>query len=339
MSHLQNNHSEKRTFEYLQKFYQQAQKCIDNGSVLELVYASYVVAVYSLVGGVSVRMAIDNCRQFCLAFVALKSWMVDEDEFMWLETLWQKVLSSLYYVHRDSIVFDDFNESLRLMNSADQLQQLLHYSSSLLPSLKDVSECRLSMTTEWICQKVISLSIHMQYYFDHFLLLSTFSADGEGVKLLRTTLDDILDRIIHLIPQLSNIRDFIYNAYPTQWPIESSTINDFLSFPDIRLRGLGTYPKERDTALAMLYTFSRLVKDMLKSIADTHENIVEINKSAIALCRLCVSFPCRSVNPLVTLLVKRSLFWAGMVLTESRFPQGNISMFCPDQSRTLVDKE
>src|SRR5271169_3938854 len=85
MSHTQNSHSDRRTFRYLEKFYHEAQKCIDNGSIVELVYGSYVVAVYSLIGGVSIRMAIDNCHQFCRSLVALESWMVDDDERMWLE--------------------------------------------------------------------------------------------------------------------------------------------------------------------------------------------------------------------------------------------------------------
>ena len=58
-----------------------------------------------------------------------------------------------------------------MMQSIERLQRLLLNSSSLLPSLEEVSSVRLSMTTEWICQKLISLAVYMHYYFDHFLFL------------------------------------------------------------------------------------------------------------------------------------------------------------------------
>ena len=329
MSYL-NDRSNSDTFEYLGQFYQQAQKCIDSCSVLEVVYASYVVAVYSLIGGVSIEMAIDNCHQFCRSFVALRPWMIDDDELLWLETLWQKVLSSLYYVHRDSILFNGIGEPLGSMESIEHLQQLLHRSSSLLPPKEDISELRLSMTTEWICQKVISLSVYMQFYLDHFLFRVTFKAGAEGTRSLRAGLRDILGRIIQLIIHVSSIRDYIHNAYSIQSEllVDSSydgPTNDFLYFSDVQPRGLKSAdPKERDTALALLYTFARLIKNMLEPAADFDEKATtDIHHSTIALCRLCASFPTCSFNtPIVTLLVKRSLFWAGMILTKSRFLQG-----------------
>ena len=48
MSYLQNNNCELHTLEYLDKFYREAKRCIDSGSILELLCASYIVAVYSL---------------------------------------------------------------------------------------------------------------------------------------------------------------------------------------------------------------------------------------------------------------------------------------------------
>jgi len=332
MSNLKNVGDDRDTFLYLSKFYQQAQKCIDNGSVLEVVYASYLVAVYSLVGGPSVEMAIDSCHQFCRSFVALKSWMVEDDEVLWLETLWQKVLSSLYYVHRDSVLLNEIGEPVRLMHSMEKVERLLSESSSLLPSKEDVSVIQLSMTTEWVCQKVISLAVYMQIYLDQFLFRVTFGAGVEEIRLVQARLSDILERIIQLITYLSNIRDYIHNAYSSRSGSASGfddVTNSLPKFSHVRPRGLKSgEPKARDTALALLYTFARLLKNMLDPMADFDEKIVtDIHRSAIALCRLCASFPNRSFsNPTVSLLVKRSLFWAGMILTKSRFPEGKNSL-------------
>ena len=340
MSYKENDTSDRNTFQYLNKFYQQAQKCINSGSILEVVYASYVVAVYSLIGGVSIEMAIDNCHQFCLSFVALRSWMVDNDELLWLESLWQKLLWSLYYVHRDSILFHGMGEPFRLMKSFERLQQLLHKSFSLLPSKDDISEFRLSMTTEWICQNVVSLAVYMQFYLDHFLFRVTFNAGAGGTSSLLTGLRDILGRIIQLIIHLSSIRDYVHNAYSIQSELDSSNHgpeNGFLYFSDVRPRALkSAEPRERDTALALLYAFARLIKNMLEPMADFDKNTTtEIHHSAIALCRLCASFSDSSFNnPIITLLVKRSLFWAGMILTKSRFLEGDNPLFSAFNARS-----
>src|SRR5271169_1230031 len=108
----------------------------------------------------------------------------------------------------------------------------------------------------------------------------------------------------------------------------------------LRPRGLkSAEPKAQDTALALLYTFARLLKNMLDPMADFDESIVtDIYRSTIALCRLCASFPNRSLsNPTVSLLVKRSLFWAGMILTKSTFQEGKNSSNAFSNCSTYMD--
>ena len=72
-------------------------------------------------------------------------------------------------------------------------------------------------------------------------------------------------------------------------------------------------------ALVLLYAFARLLKTLLEQ---THENteIVtsKIDESAIALCRVCGNFPTDTFNHVMApLLIKHSLFWAGIVLKKS----------------------
>jgi hypothetical protein len=54
MSYLKNK-SSSNTPRYLAKYHHEGQKCIDNASDLEVVFASYMLAVYSLLGGGSRR--------------------------------------------------------------------------------------------------------------------------------------------------------------------------------------------------------------------------------------------------------------------------------------------
>jgi hypothetical protein len=323
MNYLEGDSSHRQDLEYLNQFYQEAQRCLDRNSVLELIHASYVIGAYSLIGGASPKMATDNCRQFCSSLTALSSCTVDKQKLLWFEMLWQRILTSLYYIHRDNWVFGIFGEPIRMMESLEPLQQLLQVSISLLPSNEDISNFRLSMTSD-ICQKIYSLSIYMQFYLDRFLYQVTFRADARDVRVVHSRLEDILGRIVHLIPLLSSIREYVHNAYPTL-PMECwGSTNDFLGFDNFRPRGLGQQLKERDTALALLYVFARILENALAPTANSEGKVAETNLYALALCRISASFPKDTSNPfMVSMLVKRSLFWAGMILKKSEFPGGS----------------
>lgn len=331
MSYL-NNRPESETFGYLSKYYQEIQKLFerntDSVSIFEVVLASYVVAVYSLIGGKTLQMALDNCSRFCSAAMALKSiWTGEGDELIWIETLWRYLLSSLYHVHRDVILFSHPENRRELAKSLAKLQALLNNCSPLLASAEDISRLPLSMTTEAICQKVEALCVFMQFYLDHFLFLVTYEPFAESTPSVRAGLCSVLDRIIQLIGRLPNIADYIHHAYamPSEWEsLCKGTANNFLDFPDIYPRGLRsvTDGQARDTALALLYTFARLVKTVLENPADADKSFSRtVQQSAIVLCRLCATFPMPGTT-MDTLLVKRTLFWAGLVLTKSKFPMG-----------------
>jgi hypothetical protein len=329
ITHLQTRDvADRRAFEYLDRFYHQAQDCINNQAVSELVYASYIIAVYALIGGVSPQMAIDNCSQFFHTVIALKSLgTVVEDECLWLETLWQRILSSLYYIYRDNIVFDRFGVPVLSMKF-EPLQRLLYVSTRLLPSEDNLSNLKSSTKPEWVCQKVYSFSIYMQFYWDCFLYQAAFTESMRRLSSARVRLQNILGRIIHLISHLPSIDAYVNDAYPTLSELETIhyvPTNDFLSFQNIQPRGLHPQPKERDTALALLCVFAQLAKLMLDPTIDEHNKNEQANLYAIALCRLSASFPAGCSNALiVSTLIKRSLFWAGMILIRSEFALGTI---------------
>lgn len=336
MSYLKNKQCDHETMQYLEQFYGEARISIGTDSVLEIVYASYIMAVYSLVAGDSLKMAFVNCLQFCRSLAVLlgKSSTVGPEELSWIEMLWQEVMSSLYYIHRDSLLHGVGGRA-RLEESLGHLQQILTLSKYLLPSEEQITKLPLSMTTEVICQKIVSLSIYMQLYLDYFLFRKSgydgYFKGAEEERIIRAELIDILGKIIRLITHLSNIPDYIHHAYSIRSDLDAKfdgPANDFLHFPNLQPRGLksAANPGERDTALALLYAFARLLKNMLDINADIdQEASTDIHHSAIALCRLCASFPSHSFEgPMAPLLVKRTLFWAGLILTESKFSAGTI---------------
>jgi len=328
MSYIKNNDTSEtsETANYLVKYRREAQQCIENAFLVELVYSSYVVSIYSIIGGESVQMAIRYCHQFCKSFVALTRKQNTVDD--WIELLWRDILVSLYYVHRDTVLINCLSNVAPSMESVMQWEGLLDTSYCLLVSEDDIDNLPLSMTTEKICHKVESLSVYMQISLDQFLIRVNNSEDAEETKLARDRLYSVFYRILRLVSHLSNISDYIYHIYhmePYSSPINELTGNTFLQFTEVQPRGLRetAEPITRDTALALLYAFARLLKNMLEPSADVDEKIKsEIYRSAIAICRLCANLPIGSFKE--TLLVKRSLFWAGLILTESKLSPGQI---------------
>ena len=302
MSYLKNNTCDNETMEYLGQFYGEAQHSITTNSVLDIVYASYIMAVYCLIAGDSLKTAFVNCLQFCrsLAVLITNSSMVGPQELSWIEMLWQEIMSSLYHLHRDSL-FYGVGPRARLEESLGFLRLILELSVYLLPSEEQIAKLPLSMTTEVICQKIVSLSIYMQVYLDYFLFRKNCFDGGIGSAddeiMVRARLMDVLEKIIQLIPHLSNIPDYIHHAYAIPPDLTAgfeSPANDFLHLPNIQPRGLKSAANagERDIALALLYAFARLLKNILDIDVDTNEEAsTVIDHSSIALCRLCASFP------------------------------------------------
>ena len=333
MAYQQNKRGQQETQRYLLEFFNASQRGVCSSSIqVDIVYGSYVMAVYSLIAGESLQRALSNCLLLCQSFANLEqSGIVEREELSWIEMLWQEVMFSLYYIHRE-ILFRGIAGRARVEESFDQFYKMLNISRFLLPSEQDIAWLPLSMNTETICQKIQTLSIYMQVYFEYFLFRKSRGDEHvENIQEIITALQSILEKIIHLITHLSNIPDFIHDAYSIRSDatpnFDGQVENEFLHYPNIRPRGLKSAadPKPRDTALALLYTFARLIKNLLKqnTTAANDELLTEIEHSSIALCRLCATFPPSSFEmPMTPLLVKRTLFWAGLILTKSKFPSG-----------------
>jgi hypothetical protein len=333
---MKNRTAEVETIQYADKFIRQARKQAKefaNGKStmeVDVVYSWYIMAVYAVIAEDSLSRAVLYSSLFSCSLSELKrSKTLSDNELSWLETLWQGIVSSLYYVHRD-LLFQETGPT-EWATSFEPLQQLLEKSSSLIPSEIDIAALPRSMTSEVVCQKVITLSIYMQFYLDQFLFRTTYDAGAAAAgvtEFLRARLQSILARIIDLVAHVSNIPDYIHHAYSFSADVEADSefdgpANAFLNYPDLQRRGLksGAEPTARDTALALLYTFAQLAKHMLQSTSDVEAEDDAIRHSAIAICRLCASFGSFD-TPMVHLLAKRSLFWAGLILTESEYPHG-----------------
>ena len=315
------------TSKYLAKYRHEAQNCINNASLEEVVYASYVVAICSIIGGQSVEVAINVCREFCKCFVKLTMKQKRTDD--WIELLWHDLLASLYYVRRQLALFGDSMTVGSLMESVALWEKLLETSYCLLVSDADIVDLPLSMSTPKICHKVTSLCIYMQICLDQFLIGIKVAEGTVQTRITKDRLYSVVDRILRLVSHLPGISDYIHDAYqlsmnPANIP---ATNKSFLEFTSVEPRGLNATadPDSRDAAAALLFAFARLVRHLLKPTAEVDDNnFPEPQRSAIAICRICASLPLE--RKLETLLVKRSLFWAGLILNGSTFPQGSVPL-------------
>ena len=294
ISHIKNGSSDRRKFNYLVKLYSHVRKCFHDKSVplLELVHASYLMAVFSLVGGSSIQEANLNCLQFSRAFNALWTMCtIDDDEFVRLETLWQKLVSSLYDIHRDNVDLNRIRQSDSFMNSIETMHGMLNETSFLL-------QVNPSMTTSCMYHKLISLTIYMQFHFDHFLLREIWNTDVEDARITSGELDKILKHIAELFAQHSNICDYINDAYLSELDLETdfdTSTNKFSCFSNVQCSEQLSQPTDRDVTLGLVYVFHRLVKDILESTAE-NDKTVNIYRLASALCRLCMSFQHHSLT-------------------------------------------
>lgn len=216
MCKLRTEGRDQGTCDYLKVFYRRAQESIHAHAFLEIVYASYIIAVHGLIADESINEALIQSLQFCRALNTLiNSGMAEDDELSWIETLWQSILSSIIYI-RQRLIFDNTDDGGQLVEHIwEQLRRILDVSSCLLPSDSDIADLPLSMSTETISQKVLTLSIYMQFYLDRFLFRASCRSSRvvEDVEPVIPCLYKILGQIIPLINHLCNISDYIHHAY------------------------------------------------------------------------------------------------------------------------------
>jgi len=322
---------------YLEKYYHAARKCIEHSAVPELIYASYLVAAYSLIGGESISEATQKTGMFAHgALLLIRQGSIQGDELLWIENLWQNLVMALYYIHHETVVRRGGAMGRRSADSFVQLERLLDNCSPFLPSDIDVATVPVSMPLAAVCVKVTSLAIYLQFYFDYFLFArsSRNEAMQTNTTRLRDVLASILGRICQLISHLPNIPDAIYESYRRVKGDSDSDLTGSSSLPsdrlgNVALRGMNSarQPKISDGALTLLYCFSQLLLNLQNPSSSPDSTIQpDIGRSAVALGRVCSSLECGDFKPekTVGLLIKRSLFWAGLFTRATHLRKGTL---------------
>ena len=89
---------------HLSIYFTNARKCIERGAIVELIYASYIVASYSLIGGEAINEAIHKVGMFAQgASIFIDKECIQGEELWWIETLWQNLLLALYSIQHETV--------------------------------------------------------------------------------------------------------------------------------------------------------------------------------------------------------------------------------------------
>ena len=312
---------------HLSTYFANAQKCIERGAIAELIYASYIVAGYSVIGGETIREAIHKVGMFAQgASILIDKESIQGEELWWIETLWQDLLLALYYIQHETVVRGGGSRASK--DTFDRLERLFRNGTRFLPSDLDIADLPVSMPSTAVCVKLTSLAIYLQFYFDYCLFVGALSnrAASEETTRLKVQLCSILRSICQLVRHLPNIPDTIYESYrhsrgEIESGLSSSPTELSRQLENVVLRGMNSprHPKIFDAAFMILYCFSRLFLDLLSSSSQDIPQR-DISRSIIALCRLCRAVQSADLEPptTVTLVLKRTLFWAGIFSRASR---------------------
>jgi hypothetical protein len=220
-------------------------------------------------------------------------------------------------------VLVSYDPSMRMFGG---LLKLFDESSYIL-SWDSVNLSGGNQTVPSLHHQLESQLMGMQFHLEHLLLQAKNNGDdNDTIEHAKAQLRDITHKVVQLTIQLPYVEDFqrqVYEIVPlwlTTW-CEPMTPDDV--FPELVRR-----PTQSHTCLALenhaavLHCTAQLFLNLLQTDVDYNPTSKwRVHVSAIALCLMTTVY--RDICSQNCLLIKRSLVWAGLVLTQSVYPEGN----------------
>lgn len=313
------------------------------------------MVVYSCCCVESFESVLVNCLQFCRV---IRAWISERRTSLlvdceWIVTLWQSSILAVFDIHRSlyilskrgkgfyldnmslidvSIQEDQLDDSWRMDITIKDMLEIIDVSSSVLL----MEPCTVAITPR---QQLQTLLIYKQIYFEHFIHEVNYKADitiFAGLSnhnlvvrsaIARQQLMDVLYRITEVISHIPNMARLLNHAQDIERYLNKHTPPPSFQFNFLRrfppLFGHDNSRVERpDIYFALIYFSATLFTAMLDPHIDYKENSQRLMfHSALALCRLVHGS--RRIDADNFSLIRRSIFWAGLVLTNTRYPVGN----------------
>ena len=326
---------------YVPRYVEAGQSCIRENSVADLTYASYLVAGYYLITGTHEEYMYRS-DQFSLACQHHFRFGSSTEEKWWLELLWHEIVLNLYGVHQYELITSTDRLRFSREASLNRLERFFENSTFFIPTEAEMNQWTVSRPiVESLCLKIETLARHLQFQFDSYLSARELRGPKHASTIrIKGELQSLLTKLVTAIGHLPNIGDVIYEAYQQSETLLASVDiclpRPFRILPEITLCGVKFRdgPRERDATIALLYYFCILVQGLLED--PPLDSVGKIGRepfiAALAICRICASVRTammeqktsfhRGLKIAMNSIMKRNLFWAGLVLSASTFYYG-----------------
>jgi len=325
-----------RPQEYIQEFRKAAKEAKEKREFLSCLPGHYLMTQYFLIYGKCISECLPDYDLFCEAFKDFKGLPVKSDNHLAVaEWMWQHMLWGMFGVVR--CILRKPRPHPRLQSEPDckileDIIKSLRGSSCLLVSKTDLNDYPQSMDSIILSQKIVSLAMKLDNYFDLFLFdisLGTPEIEGNPTTYLRNELLSISAKLFHAISLLHPVSDYIYRVYKLARRMETeSHLAHCFNAGDVQSRGIEFEPSCRDAALGLMYCFAGLLKAILNNLEQKEEICLRearhMKRHAIAICIFIARLSSQEADePIATSLKTRSLFFAGSVLAGYLDEDGN----------------
>jgi len=341
---VHNDPNLRRPAAYIKWFDKYAEEARAKRDYISCLTGYYVMTQYTLMYGECISECIPYCNEFCRAFKNLKdSPEKDNNHLAVAEWMWQQILWSMFGVLRRILRKPRPHPRPQSEPDCKILKFIVHRLyrwSCLLVSEDDLKDYPQSMNSLMLSQKIVSLAMALDHFFDFFLFdisLGTPEIEGNPTAYLSDQLLSISAKLFRATSHLLPVCNYIYEVYDLAGKMETqSQLAHCLDAGEIQRRGIEFEPRCCDAALALIYYFTGLLKAILNSLEEKDETRLsglarEMKRYAIAICIFATCLPSQEGHkPMATSLKVRSLFFAGSVLAGYLDEDGNPFSFKAD---------
>jgi hypothetical protein len=317
-------------------------KAIANKNLSSLMYASYVMAILYCLYEQSTQEVLVHCAQFCrLVDVNFQG----EKDRSWLIALWHSVVRSAYHhywVQQNLDCFGSVDARAITVKHADLSIQIRRpdlvidsqWRQLSLNTLLDILRISAPFTSTEDVSLDTSTHLHnsllyFQIYLEYFLFQAATRPELKAVhhtsaEQLRTILVRIVSMIEHL-PQCTTLLEEWSQGYqmilvaPNMIDFENAGSSSICKCKCLQLRFLDPL------SITMLYGSARLFVKLLSSYDLDHneDDVFEACNLALATVHLIWATKTMVSETTYPALVRRSLFWSGIVLYKGGNSVGN----------------
>lgn len=232
--------------------------------------------------------------------------LVQEWEWLWMDRMFSVTLRGLHWRLDPLSLQNSRLFAIQIEQMYNMLEDYRHYGPTALSS----------QPLHW---SLFRLNVYIRHYFSYYLLLVN-NAVGDNRKVMPNETTAVASTLIHLIQQFIEILpQYDDQLLDSLWRLSQIDRNHYVQLTI------------QDTSFSMFdidhlstYLSAILIRKMVPGLRKSDETEFPAHISAICLCKISALAPTEDWYWLRINI--KNLFLAGLVLTKSRHPEGNLSI-------------